>query len=54
MTLTYRSYCKSHGKIHEATTPYSPDLNGVTKRKNITLKEMMNVVLISSRLPQNI
>ena len=40
-----------HGIIHETTTPYSPQSNGVAKRKNRTLKEMMNAMLISSSLP---
>ena len=34
--------------------PYTPQQNGIVKRKNRTLKEMMNVMLISSRLPQNL
>ena len=42
-----------HGIIHETTTPYSPLSNGVVERRNRTLKEMMNAMLISSRLPQN-
>ena len=42
-----------HGIIHETTTPYSPQSNGVAERKNHTLKEMMNAMLISSSLPQN-
>ena len=33
---------------------YSPQSNGVAKRKNRTLNEMMNAVLISSYLPQSI
>ena len=45
--------CTQHEIIHETTTPYSPQSNRVSKRKNRTLKEMMNVMLISSDLPQN-
>ena len=45
--------CAQHGIIHETTIPYSPQSNVVAKRKNRTLKEMMNVMLISSYLPQN-
>ena len=42
-----------HGIIHETTTPYSPKSNQVVERKNCTLKEMMNAMLTSSSLPQN-
>ena len=45
--------CAQHEIIHEITTPYSPQSNGVAERKNRTLKEMMNAMLISSGLPQN-
>ena len=33
--------------------PYLTQSNGVVERKNRTLKEMMNAMLISSGLPQN-
>jgi len=46
-------FCAQNGIIHEVTTPYSPQSNNVAKRKNYTLKEMMNVILISSGLSQN-
>ena len=46
-------YCVQHGIRHEVTPPYSPQSNGVTERKNRTLKEMMNAMLISFRLPHN-
>ena len=39
--------------IHETTTLYLPQSNGVAERKNRTLKEMMNAMLISYGLPQN-
>jgi len=40
--------------IHEVTPPYSHESNGVAERKNRTLKEMMNVLLISSNALDNI
>ena len=43
-----------HGIIDETITPCSPQSNGVVERKNNTLKEMMNAMLISSTLPKNI
>ena len=46
-------FCAQHGIVHEVTPPYSPQSNGVAERKNRTLKEMMNAMLISSGLPQN-
>ena len=46
-------FCAQYGIIHETTAPYSPQTNGVVERKNCTLKEMMNAMLISSDLPQN-
>jgi len=47
-------FCAQHGIVHEVTAPYSPQSNGVVKHKNHTLKEMMNAMLISSELAQNI
>ena len=44
----FNSFCEDHGIIHATTTLYSPKSNGVAKRKNKTLKEMMNAMLVSS------
>jgi len=37
--------------VHETTVLYSPQQNVIAERKNRTLKEMMNVMLVSSGLP---
>ena len=47
------SFCEDHGIIHE-TTPYSPKSNGAVERKNRTLKEMMNAMLVSSGASLNL
>ena len=49
----FGDFCSQHGIIHQTTAPYSPQQNGVAERKNITLKEMMNALLLSYGLPQN-
>ena len=50
----FGDFCSQHGIIHQTTAPYSPQQNGVVKRKNRTLKEMMNALLISFGQPQNL
>ncbi|RVW39323.1 Retrovirus-related Pol polyprotein from transposon TNT 1-94 [Vitis vinifera] len=47
----FGEFCSRHEIIHQTTAPYSPQSNSVVKRKNRTLKEMMNAMLISSGLP---
>ena len=50
----FGEFCLQHGIVHQTIAPYSPQQNGVAKRKNRTLKDMMNAMLISSGLPQNL
>lgn len=47
-------YCEDRGIIHKVTPPYSLESNGVAERKNQTLKEMCNAMLISSGTTLNL
>ena len=47
-------FYQEHGITHQTSAPYTPQQNEIAKHKNRTLKEMMNAMLISSRLPQNL
>ena len=46
----FDSFCPKHGIIHERTPPYSPQSNGVAKRKNRTLTDLVNAMLDTSGL----
>ncbi|KAL0348559.1 UNVERIFIED_CONTAM: Retrovirus-related Pol polyprotein from transposon TNT 1-94 [Sesamum angustifolium] len=48
-----KEFCENNGIIHETSAPYTPQQNGVAERKNRTLKEMMNAMLLSSGMPEN-
>jgi hypothetical protein len=52
--ISFNDFCEKEGIIHEVTPPYSPESNGVAERKNRTLKEMMNAMLVSSSAPNNL
>ena len=50
---TFNSFSEDH-EINYETTPYFLESNGVAERKNKTLKEIMNAMLVSSRAPLNL
>lgn len=49
----FDEYYVKHGIIHETTTPYSLQSNGVAKWKNRTLTDLVNAKLDCSGLPNS-
>jgi transposase InsO family protein len=43
-------FCVEHDIIHERTPPYSSQSNGVAERKNCTLTDLVNAMLVIARL----
>ncbi|GJR58703.1 zinc finger, CCHC-type containing protein [Tanacetum coccineum] len=50
----FSSYSKSQGLIHQRTTPYTPQHDGVAERKNKVLQDMINAMLVSANLLKNL
>lgn len=50
----FNLFCEEHGIIHQRTAPYTPQHNGLAERKNRTLSEMVNAMLLNSKLPNNL
>ncbi|GJZ18372.1 zinc finger, CCHC-type containing protein [Tanacetum coccineum] len=48
----FNKYLQSVGIIYETTAPYTPQQNGISKRKNRVLKEIVSSMLSYSRLGQ--
>jgi transposase InsO family protein len=46
----FSKFCVEHGIIHERILPYSPQVNGIAKRKNRTLTELVNTTLETADL----
>jgi len=47
------AFCEKNSIIHEVSAPCTPQQNEIPERKNRTLKEIMNVMLLSAGLPNN-
>ena len=50
----FAEICLEYGIINQTTTPYTPQSNGLAERKNRTLKEIMNALMINSGSPRNL
>jgi transposase InsO family protein len=50
LSSEFSYFCVEHGIIHESTPPYSPQSNGIMKRKSRTLTELVNTMLETAGL----
>lgn len=54
MGLISLFFSEDNGNIDEFSTPYIPQQNGIIEYKNKTQEEIMNYMLISSGLSDNV
>ena len=47
-------FCELQGVVHESSTPYTPQQNGLVERKNRTLVDMVNSMLSNAKLLYNL
>lgn len=47
-----KTFCESKGIVHEVTTPYTPQHNGLAERRNRTLLNMVRTMLKLKGLPK--
>lgn len=50
----FNSFCEESGVRRQLTTPYTPEQNGVAKRKNRTVVEMARSLLNVAALPKQL
>ena len=50
----FSSFCEANGIIHEVSAPYTPQQNGLAERKNRTLVDMVNAMILNAKLPNNL
>jgi transposase InsO family protein len=50
----FSTFYEENGIIHQMTAPYTPQHNGLVERKNRTLVDMVNAMLLNAKLPNNL
>ena len=50
----FAKFCEDHGIIHKVIAPSLPKYNSVAERKNEILLDMVNALILSSIIPQNL
>ena len=51
-SMTFSSFMFSHGILHQSSSAYTPQQNGVAKRKNHHLIETTRTLLLHHKVPQ--
>ena len=51
--LKFQEFLKANGIIHQKTPPYTPQLNGVSERRNRTLLDMVRSMMSRTTLPKS-
>jgi transposase InsO family protein len=46
--------CEEHGIVHQMSALYTPQQNGLAERKNRTLVDMVNSMILSAKLHFNL
>jgi transposase InsO family protein len=49
----FSTFCEENRIIHQMITSYTPQHNRLAKRKNRTLVDMVNAMLLNAKLPNN-
>ena len=50
----FSMFCEEHDIIHQSSAPYTPQQNGLAGRKNRTLGDMVNAIILSAELLFNL
>ena len=50
----FSSFCEANGIIHKMSAPYTPQQNGLAERKNRTLLDLVNEMILNAKLPNNL
>ena len=53
-SIAMSSFCEEIGIVYEFSAPYTPESNRIAERKNRTLIDMVNAILSSSSVPENL
>ena len=48
----FNKFCEDVGIEHQLTATYTPQQNGVSERKNMTIMEMARYMLFKKKLPK--